>query len=144
MRPEPPERNAYRAFRPIATRWADNDVYGHVNNVQYYAFFDTAVNGYLVENGALDILDGRVIGLVVNTNCDYFQPVAFPETLEAGLAVERLGTSSVIYQVGIFRTGFELAVAAGKFCHVYVDRQTRRPVPLPARTRAVLEPLSIG
>ncbi|MEM8792247.1 MAG: thioesterase family protein [Pseudomonadota bacterium] len=141
MKPDAPERGVYRAFRPIATRWADNDIYGHVNNVQYYAFFDTAVNGYLVERGALDITGGRVIGLVVSTNCDYFTPVSFPDRLEAGLSVANLGTSSVTYRVGIFREGDQLAVAAGEFTHVYVNRDSRRPVPLPASYRQVLEAL---
>ncbi|MEL6475909.1 MAG: thioesterase family protein [Pseudomonadota bacterium] len=141
MRPTAPARSAYRLFRPIATRWADNDVYGHVNNVQYYAFFDTAVNGYLVETGALDILGGETIGLVVATNCDYFAPVMFPDALQAGLRVERIGTSSVTYAVGIFREDAAAAAAAGSFTHVYVDRTTRRPMPLPNALSNALMPL---
>ncbi|MEM0944739.1 MAG: thioesterase family protein [Pseudomonadota bacterium] len=141
MKPDPPARTAYRVFRPIQTRWADNDVYGHVNNVQYYAFFDTAVNGYLVAAGALEIETSPVIGLVVATNCDYFASVAFPEEIEAGIVVTRLGTSSVTYGVGIFRQGTEVAAAAGRFTHVYVDRQTRKPVALPEKLRGALAPL---
>lgn len=140
-RPEPPARAAYGAFRLITTRWADNDLYGHVNNVQYYAFFDTVVNGHLIERGVLDIHDGPVIGLVVETTCRYFAPLAFPEPVEGGLRVERLGRSSVTYGIGIFRAGAERAAAAGHFVHVYVDRATRRPVALPAPLRAELERL---
>lgn len=140
-RPESPARAAYRAFRPITTRWADNDLYGHVNNVQYYAFFDTVVNGHLIERGVLDIHEGRVIGLVVETTCRYFAPLAFPEPVEGGLRVDRLGRSSVTYGVAIFRAGAERAAAAGHFVHVYVDRATRRPVALPERLRAELERL---
>jgi acyl-CoA thioester hydrolase len=140
-RPEPPARAAYRAFRPITTRWADNDLYGHVNNVQYYAFFDTVVNGHLIERGVLDIHAGPVIGLVVETTCRYFAPLAFPEPVEGGLRVDRLGCSSVSYGVAIFRAGAERAAAAGHFVHVYVDRATRRPVALPGALRAELERL---
>lgn len=143
MRPTAPNRTVYRLFRPIATRWADNDIYGHVNNVQYYAFFDTAVNGYLVEQGVLDLERGGVIGLVVATSCDYFAPVAFPDQLEAGLGVTRLGTSSVTYAVGIFPAGAGDAAAAGSFTHVYVDRVSRRPVGLPTSHRHILEGLQI-
>ncbi|MBK0399688.1 acyl-CoA thioesterase [Limibaculum sp. M0105] len=140
-RPVAPRRDAFAAFRPITTRWSDNDIYGHVNNVRYYSFFDTAVNGHLIEAGALDIHDGPVIGLVVETRCSYFAPLAFPQTVEAGLRVDRLGRSSVSYALGIFREGADDAAAAGAFTHVYVDRETRRPVALPARLRAVLEGL---
>lgn len=142
-RPEPPVRAAYRAFRPITTRWADNDVYGHVNNVEYYAFFDTVVNGHLIERGVLDIHEGPVIGLVVETACRYFAPIAFPEPVEAGLRVDRLGRSSVTYGVAIFRAGEARAAAAGHFVHVYVDRATRRPVALPGPLRAELERLAV-
>lgn len=131
-------RSAYRAFRPIPTRWADNDVYGHVNNVVYYSWFDTAVNAELVERGLLDIEGGAMIGLVVETSCRYFAPLAFPQTLEAGVRVARLGTSSVRYEVGIFAEGSDEAAAEGHFIHVYVDRNTRRPVPLPDNWREVL------
>ena len=137
-----PERSAYAALRPIQTRWMDNDVYGHVNNVVFYAWFDTAVNGLLVEAGALDPHAGAVIGLVVETQCAYHAPVAFPDRLEAGVRVDRIGTTSVAYGVAIFREGEAAAVADGRFVHVYVDRATRRPVPLPASLRDALAPLS--
>ena len=130
-RPQPASRNAYRAFLPITTRWMDNDVYGHVNNVVYYSFFDTAVNRYLIEAGALDIHDGGVIGLVIETHCNYFAPLAFPQTVDAGLRVAHVGTSSVRYEVGLFAEGEQSSAAHGHFVHVYVDRATRRPVQLP-------------
>ncbi len=140
-RSEAPGRAAFRHFRPIDTRWMDNDVYGHVNNVTYYSYFDTAVNGYLVAEGVLDIHAGGTIGLVVETGCRYFAPVAFPDRLEAGIAVAHVGTSSVRYEVGIFRAGESTAAAAGHFIHVYVDRADRRPRPLPADFRAAVERL---
>ncbi len=143
MRDAPPRRAAYAAFRPITTRWADNDVYGHINNVQYYAFFDTVVNGHLLERGLLDIEAGGVIGLVVETRCSYFAPLAFPDRIEGGLRLDRLGRSSVTYGIGIFREGAGEAAAAGHFVHVYVDRETRRPLELPARLRAELEALAV-
>lgn len=140
-RAQPQPRNAYRVFRPIGTRWADNDVYGHVNNVVYYSWFDTAVNAYLIEQGALDIHAGAVIGLVIETQCNYFAPLAFPQTVEAGLRVAHLGSSSVRYEVGLFAQGQETAAACGHFVHVYVDRETRRPVSLPAPLKTTLETL---
>jgi acyl-CoA thioester hydrolase len=140
-KPQPEPRSAYRAFRTISTRWMDNDVYGHVNNVVYYSWFDTAVNAHLIERGALDIHAGEVIGLVIETQCNYFAPLAFPQAVEAGIRVARLGTSSVRYEVGLFAAGEPLTAAKGHFIHVYVDRASRRPVPLPARLRAVLEEL---
>lgn len=138
QRPQAQTRLAYRAFRPIPTRWMDNDVYGHVNNVVYYSWFDTAVNGYLIEQGALDIHQGEVIGLVIETQCNYFEPLAFPDTVEAGLRVAHMGRSSVRYEVGLFGPNGPLTAAAGHFVHVYVDRHSRRPVPLPQRLQAVL------
>lgn len=140
-RAEPQPRSAYRVFRPIGTRWADNDVYGHVNNVVYYSWFDTAVNAYLIEQGALDIHAGAVIGLVIETQCNYFAPLAFPQTVEAGLRVAHLGNSSVRYEVGLFAPGHQAAAACGHFVHVYVDRETRRPVSLPASLKSTLETL---
>ncbi|XAH25474.1 thioesterase family protein [Xylophilus sp. GW821-FHT01B05] len=137
-RPAPEPRSAYRAFRAIGTRWADNDVYGHVNNVVYYSWFDTAVNAHLIEQGALDIHGGATIGLVIETQCNYFAPIAFPDAVEAGIRVAALGSSSVRYEVGLFAAGGELTAARGHFVHVYVDRASRRPVPLPARLREVL------
>ena len=141
VRPQPAPRSAYKAFRSISTRWADNDMYGHVNNVVYYGWFDTAVNAHLIEQGALDIHHGQTIGLVVETQCHYFAPLAFPQTVEAGLRVARVGGSSVRYEIGLFAQGADLTAARGHFIHVYVDKTSRRPVPLPARLREVLETL---
>jgi acyl-CoA thioester hydrolase len=140
-RPQAEHRSSYKAFRTIGTRWMDNDVYGHVNNVVYYSWFDTAVNGHLIEQGALDIHHGDVIGLVVETQCNYFAPVEFPQQVEAGLRVARLGRSSVRYEVGLFVKGEEMTAAKGHFVHVYVDRASRRPAELPAKLKSVLEAL---
>jgi acyl-CoA thioester hydrolase len=137
-RPVRSARAAYRLFRPITTRWMDNDVFGHVNNVVYYSYFDTAVNGYLIEQGVLDIAGSPIVGLVVETGCAYFESVAFPDALEAGLAVESLGRSSVRYRIGIFREGATAASAQGHFIHVYVDRTTQQSVAIPPNIRAVL------
>lgn len=139
MKKAPPTRADYRAFHPITTRWMDNDVYGHVNNVVYYSFFDTVVNGHLIAAGVLDFEHGETIGLVVETTCNYFAPLAFPDPVTGGVRVDRIGTSSVQYGVGIFSGEDETAAAAGHFVHVYVGRETRRPVPLPDNLRAVLE-----
>lgn len=140
-RPEADRRADYHHFLTIHTRWMDNDVYGHVNNVVYYSYFDTVVNRYLIERGALDIHSGDTIGLVIETQCNYFASVSFPDFVTAGLRVARLGNSSVRYEVGLFCNDDEQAAAQGHFVHVYVDRQTRRPVALPATLRQVLEPL---
>lgn len=140
-RPVARTRDDFAYFRPIATRWMDNDVYGHVNNVTYYAYFDTVVNGYLIEQGVLDIARSPVIGLVVETGCQYLSSVAFPDALEAGLRVTRLGNASVRYEVGIFRAGDPTASAQGHFVHVYVDRETRRPAGLPPAMREALAAL---
>jgi acyl-CoA thioester hydrolase len=137
-RPAPATRADFATFEPIETRWADNDVYGHINNVTYYAYFDTAVNRRLAAAGLLDIEQGEMIGLVVETGCRYHAPAAFPDRLEAGVKVARIGTSSVRYEIAIFREGEETALAEGYFTHVYVDRATRRPSPLPDRWRDVL------
>ena len=132
-------RTAFSVFRPIQTRWADNDVYGHVNNVVYYSWFDTAVNAWLIEGGALDIHQGEVIGLVVNTSCNYFSPIAFPQQVSAGIRVLHAGSSSVRYQVALF-AGDQLQTAAwGEFVHVYVDRTSRRPTALPLALQQLLE-----
>jgi acyl-CoA thioester hydrolase len=137
-------RAAYHHFLSITTRWMDNDVYGHVNNVVYYSYFDTVVNDYLIRAGALDIEHGETIGFVVETQCNYFQPLAFPERVDAGLRVARLGTSSVRYEVGLFRENDEQPAAQGHFVHVYVDRETRRPVAaLPNALRDALAPLVV-
>lgn len=143
-RPAPQPRSAFRAFRSISTRWADNDVYGHVNNVVYYSWFDTAVNAHLIEQGVLDIHAGETIGLVIETQCNYFAPLAFPQTVDAGIRVARLGSSSVRYEVGLFAQGEALCAAAGHFVHVYVDRTTRRPVPVPEALRTVLQALMVS
>lgn len=137
----PTDRSVYPRFQTITTRWMDNDIYGHVNNVVHYSFFDTAVNRTLIEAGVLDIHGGSVIGLVVETRCSYFESIAFPQTVHAGLRVEHLGRSSVRYEVGLFADDAPLAAAVGHFVHVYVDRATRRPVPLPAALKAALAPL---
>lgn len=128
-------RDHYRIWREVGTRWSDNDAYGHVNNVVYYSWFDTAVNGWLIEAGLLDVADGDSIGLVVETGCRYARPLAYPEPVEVGLAVGRLGRSSITYELGVFPQGGEEAAAEGHFVHVYVDRLTRRPVPLPGPWR---------
>jgi acyl-CoA thioester hydrolase len=138
--PEP--RSAYKAFRSIGTRWMDNDAYGHVNNVVYYSWFDTAVNAYLIEHGVLDIHHGQAIGLVVETQCNYFAPLAFPQTVEAGLRVARLGSTSVRYEVALFAQDQDLCAARGHFVHVYVDRESRRPVSLPNPLKQLLETLT--
>ena len=142
-RQTPLARTDFRLFRAIATRWMDNDVYGHVNNVVYYSWFDTAVNAHLIEQGALDIHGGQTIGLVIETQCNYFAPLAFPQEVEAGLRVARIGSSSVRYEVGLFARGAQETAAKGHFIHVYVDRATRRPAPLPDSLRSVLEALKL-
>lgn len=134
-------RADYKHVAPIQTRWADNDVYGHVNNVAYYGYFDTIVNAYLIAEGGLDIHDGEIIGLVVETGCRYFAPVAFPDRLEGGLRIAHIGNSSVRYELAIFAEGVDEAVAEGRFTHVYVNRETRRPTPLPPAFRTALEAL---
>jgi len=135
------ERSAYKLFRTITTRWMDNDVYGHVNNVVYYSFFDTAVNATLIEAGVLDPATSEVIGLVVETGCRYAAPLSFPGDVAAGIRVAKLGTSSVRYEVGLFDAKDDKAAAEGVFVHVYVDRATRRPASLPAPLRAFLQGL---
>jgi acyl-CoA thioester hydrolase len=140
-KPQPSPRSAYRAFRTIGTRWMDNDAYGHVNNVVYYSWFDTVVNAHLIENGALDIQHGAVIGLVVETHCNYFSSIEFPQNVDAGLRVAHVGRSSVRYEVGLFAQGETLTAAKGHFIHVYVDRATRKPTQLPGALKAVLEAL---
>jgi len=140
-RGEIPVRADYRVFYPISTRWSDNDIYGHVNNVTYYSYFDTAANRYLIEEGGLDISDGTIVGYVVNSGCEYHAPLTYPEPIEAGLRVDRLGSSSVQYGLAIFREGEDRAVANGHFVHVFVDRAANRSVPIPPTLRAALERL---
>jgi len=140
-RQDPETRDRYPHFVAITTRWMDNDVYRHVNNVHYYSFFDTAVNEYMMRQGVLDLDDCPVICLVVETACQYFAPVSFPDTVHCGLRVAHLGTSSVRFEIGIFRGDDRTAAAQGCFVHVTCDRHTRRPVPMPAAMRAALEKL---
>ncbi len=138
QRAEAPSREAFRHFEGIDTGWADNDMYGHVNNAAYYRFFDTAVNRFLIEADVLDPETSPVIGLVVETGCRFFAPVSFPDRLDLGIAVSRLGNSSVRYELAVFKQGSREAAAAGFFIHVYVDAATHRPVPVPDEMRAVL------
>jgi acyl-CoA thioester hydrolase len=140
-RPQPELRDTYRHFQAIPTRWADNDVYGHVNNVVYYSYFDTVVNQYLIEQGALDPIRSTVIGLVVETQCEYFAPLSFPDVVHAGLRVAKVGNSSVRYEIGLFRNEENTASAQGYFVHVYVDRASRRSTAVPAEMRAALKNL---
>jgi acyl-CoA thioester hydrolase len=140
-RPAPLPASAFAHFAEITTRWSDNDIYGHINNVVYYEFFDTVVNNYLIAQGVLDISGGAVIGLVVETHCNYFRPIAFPDAIKAGLRVTNIGTSSVRYEVGIFRGDEATACAQGHFVHVYVDRASNKPVPLPEALKKALAKL---
>lgn len=136
-------RAEYPHFLAIPTRWMDNDIYGHVNNALYYAFFDTAINQYLIAEGSLDITAGPVIGLAAESHCEFMQSLAFPEVVEVGLRVGKLGNSSVRYELAIFKQGETFAAATGYFVHVFVDRETRRAVPIPATIRTALERLVI-
>ena len=140
-RPVPRQRADYRWFATIAMRWADNDLYGHVNNTVYYQWFDTAVNAWLVEAGLLDLQGGDPIGLVVETGCSYFAPLSFPGDVDVGIAVDRLGSSSVTYRIGVFDAGSDEPTAQGHFTHVYVGREDRRPAPLPSDWRGKLAEL---
>lgn len=139
-----PTRETFRHFVEIPTRWMDNDVYGHVNNVVYYSYFDTAVNTHLIQQGGLDIRESPVIGVVVETLCQFHKELSFPEVIEAGIAVERLGRTSVKYTIGLFREDDPKPAATGHFVHVYIDRITRQPVPVPDAIRAALEPLVLA
>jgi acyl-CoA thioester hydrolase len=136
-------RSDFVHFQPIATRWKDNDIYGHVNNVEYYSYFDTVINMFLISEGSLDIHSGGVIGVCAESHCKYSGGFAFPETIDAGLRVERLGNSSVRYGVGLFSQGAEEAAAVGWFVHVFVDRLTRKPITPPESLRTALERLRI-
>ena len=147
-RPEPESRSAYALYRRISTRWADNDAYGHVNNVVYYSWFDSAVNAHLIEPGVLDIHQGETIGLVVETHCNYFAPVVFPQAVDIGIRVANMGGSSVRYELGVFiapqegeAAASDLCIAKGHFIHVYVGKANRRPVALPQALKSVLEKL---
>ena len=136
-----PTRADYKVFYPISTRWSDNDIYGHVNNVVYYSYFDTAANRYLIEEGGLDISDGRIVGYVVNSGCEYHAPITYPEQIEAGVRVDRLGNSSVQYGIAIFKEGEQHAAAHGHFVHVFVERALNRSVAIPQNLREALEGL---
>ena len=138
-RQNPWTRDDFGLFRKLQTRWSDNDFYGHMNNVVHYALFDTAINAWLIETGLLDLREGAMVGLVVETGCSYFAEMAFPDTVIAGIRIAHLGTSSVRYEVALFRNDAEEAAAQGHFTHVYVDRESRKPVPLPASWRNLLE-----
>ena len=139
----PASRSEYKKFMEIPTRWMDNDVYGHVNNVQYYSYFDTAVNSYLIEQGVLNIQESEVIGFVVETQCRYFSSITFPDVMHAGIRVARIGNSSVRYEVGLFTNDSDIAAAEGHFVHVYVTRNDQRPTTVPTDMRAVLEQISV-
>ena len=140
-RPRPPSRAAFARFVPLATRWSDNDAYGHLNNVVYYALFDSAVNAILIEAGLLDPASSSVIGVVVESSCRFYASLTYPEPAEVGVAVERLGRSSVSYRLAVFKAGASEAAAAGGYTHVYVERATNRPVPIPDGHRRLMQGL---
>tara|TARA_R110000823_G_scaffold139607_2_gene269453 strand:- start:4246 stop:4680 length:435 start_codon:yes stop_codon:yes gene_type:complete len=144
MSREVPSREGYRVFYPITTRWSDNDIYGHINNVIYYSYFDSVANRYLIEEGGLDIGDGSIVGYVVDSGCKYHAPLAYPQKLEAGLCVEKLGNSSVRYGIAIFAEGEQRASAHGHFVHVFVERAVNRSVPIPENLRSALERLLVA
>lgn len=144
MRPTPQPRSSYPHHLPIQTRWHDNDIYGHVNNIVYYSYFDTVINQYLISAGGLDIAAGAIVGLCVESRCQYLRAVAFPDALVAGLRVAHLGRSSVRYEIAIFGGDLEDAAAQGEFVHVFVDRATNRPAEIPPRLRAALANLVIS
>ncbi|NVK18469.1 MAG: acyl-CoA thioesterase [Methylocystaceae bacterium] len=143
-KPIPKGRKDFAFFTTVQTRWMDNDVYGHVNNVNYYSYFDTVVNKHLIDEGALDIYKSDVIGLVVETQCNYFASFAYPQTIEAGLAVSKIGSSSVRYEIGLFHEGEDKAAAQGHFIHVYVDRATNKPNPLPEALKKTVTSLQVS
>jgi acyl-CoA thioester hydrolase len=139
----PPTRSDFVAFEEIHSRWMDNDVYGHINNVVYYSFFDTAVNRYLIERNALNVLKSDAIGFVIETQCKYFSPIAYPDMIHVGLKVIHLGNSSVKYEVAIFKNDDDAASAAGSFVHVYVNRSSNKPTPIPQNVREILAGLIV-
>jgi len=139
-----PSRADFPVLRPVPTRWMDNDHYGHVNNVAYYSFFDTAVNGFLMDAAGVDIRELPAIGIVAESGCEFLSAVSFPDTVHAGLGLERLGTSSVVYRIALFRNDSDVPCAVGRFVHVYVDRETRRPVPIPPAIKGALDGLHSG
>lgn len=140
----PEARSAYGYFLELQSRWMDNDLYGHVNNVTYYSYFDTVVNYFLIEKGGLDIHNAPIIGVVVESHCNYTQSVAYPDMIHCGLRIAKLGTSSVRYEIGIFKNDEDAASAAGHFVHVFVDRKTNKPVPIPDQIRAAFETILKG
>ena len=142
-KPKPTQRSDYKQFSHIETRWNDNDSYGHVNNIVYYSYFDTAVNRHLIQQGVLDLTSSDAIGLVIESKCTYISPITFPDTVAVGLKVIHLGNSSVRYQIGLFCNDSELASAVGEFVHVYVNRTSNTPVSIPDDTRKVLLALSV-
>jgi acyl-CoA thioester hydrolase len=143
--PATPElRASYKRFEAVPTRWMDNDVYGHVNNVVYYSYFDSVINRYLIEVGGLDIEKGEIIGLCVESHCEYLAPVSYPQILDAGMRVGKLGRSSVRYEIGIFAPGSDSAAAQGHFVHVFVGRESRRPIEIPERMRAAMTAILAG
>ena len=139
---EIPDRSSYRLIYSLTTRWGDNDIYGHINNVIYYSYFDSVVNRYLIEEAGLDINTGEVVGYVVSSGCDYHAPISYPEQIEAGIRVDKLGNRSVTYGVAIFKAGESLAAAHGHFVHVFVDKREQKAVPIPAKLRSALEKLT--
>ncbi len=138
-----PDRSSYRFFYSLTTRWADNDVYGHVNNVIYYSYFDSVANRYLIEEGGLNIDSSEVVGYVVSSGCEYHSPITYPEEIEAGLRVDKLGNSSVTYGIAIFRKGESSAVAHGYFVHVFVDREEQKAAPIPDKLRSALDKIKL-
>ena len=143
-RPTPNTLDSYPHRLTLPTRWADNDVYGHVNNSVYYFYFDTVVNRWLIDNGLLEIGKSETIGLVVGTSCDYFSPISFPDNVVAGLRAAKIGSSSVTYEIGLFRNDEATASAQGTFVHVYVNEETRRPAPISDLMKAKLEQIASG
>lgn len=137
-------RQDFAVFRSIPTRWSDNDMYGHVNNVVYYSWFDTAVNTYLIEQGVLDPISGQWVGLVVETQCNYFAPLSYPQTIEAGLRVGQVGRTSVRYEIGLFAPSAEVCAAQGHFVHVYVDKVSQKPIALPLPLARLVQHLSVA
>ncbi len=138
-RATPLTRDEFMAFRPLQTRWSDNDMYGHMNNVVHYELFDTAVNGWLIDLDLLKLADGELVGLVVETGCSYFSELQFPDKVTAGIRIGNIGNSSVRYEIALFANDEEIAAAQGHFVHVYVNRETRKPEPLPKLWRLCLE-----
>jgi acyl-CoA thioester hydrolase len=139
-----PSRADYKVFYPLNTRWSDNDIYGHINNVVYYSYFDTVANRYLIEEGGLNIDDASIVGYVVNSGCNYLSPITYPEPVEAGLRVDKLGNSSVQYGIAIFKPGEDAPAAHGHFVHVFVERAGNKSVPIPENLRAALEKIAVG